>query len=100
MSEESESNDEEIRRIIANRIKEQKEEEYRKKIARAHMSPEAYERLMNVKVANYELYKKLLELIVNLAESKRIGIINDAALKELLEKLTYKREPTIEFKHK
>jgi len=66
------------------------------------LEPDAYERLMRVKIANEELFHKSMLIILQLSESKRLaGRLNDEQVKSLLSQVTGgKREPTIEFKRK
>jgi programmed cell death protein 5 len=65
------------------------------------LDPDAYERIMNISVSNHDLYMQLSNLIVQLAQSNQVsGKITDAQLISLLNRLTYKPEPKIEFKHK
>lgn len=86
---------------IYRRLREMQIEQEKKALAKRFMSSEAYERLMNVRVANYELYSQLLELLIAMAKSNRItGTITETQLKDLLAKLTFKPESKIEFKHK
>ena len=76
-------------------------EQQRKEIAKRLMTPEAYERLMNVRLSNHELYVQLLNFIVSMAQSSKItSKLTEEQLKQILARLTYKPEPTIEIKHK
>jgi programmed cell death protein 5 len=86
---------------LMRKLREMQIEQEKKGIAKRIMEPDAYERLMNVRVANYELYSQLLEMLISMARSERLkGKITEAQLRELLSKLTYKPNSTIEFKHK
>lgn len=65
------------------------------------MTAEAYERFMNVRVANPELYEKLTDWMLAMAQSNRIqGQITEEQLKDILARLTQKPDTKIEFKHK
>lgn len=76
-------------------------EQEKKAIAKRLMEPTAYERLMNVRVSNYELYAQLLDMLVSMAQSNRIGkLISEQELRNLLARLTYRPESRIQFKHK
>ncbi len=77
-------------------------EQQRREIARKLMDTQAYERLMNVRIASPELYSQLMSVIIQMAQSNRMGNgkITEEQLKSILAKLTYKPEPTISFKHK
>jgi programmed cell death protein 5 len=77
------------------------QEQQRREIARRLMTSEAYERLMNVRLSNRELYTQLLNLIIQMAQGNRIaGKLTEEQLRSLLSRLTYKPEPTVQFKHK
>ena len=65
------------------------------------LEPTAYERMMNVKLAKPELYERALATLAYLVQQKQIkGKINDETLRQVLEKMTERRETTIEFQHK
>lgn len=76
--------------------------EQQKRIAvKRYLTIGAYERLMNVRVANFELYTQLIDLLLTMAQSQRItGQITEDQLKQILSRLTYRKETNIEFKHK
>jgi programmed cell death protein 5 len=76
--------------------------EQQKRLAvKKYLTIGAYERLMNVRVANFELYSQLVDLLINMAQSQRVtGQITEEQLKQILARLTYRKESTIEFKHK
>ena len=76
-------------------------EQEKKAVMKRLMEPAAYERLMNVRVSNYDLYAQLLNMLVGMAQSNRLGKpISEQELKGLLARLTYRPEPKIEFRHK
>ncbi len=76
-------------------------EQQKRELAKKFTTNEAYERLMNVRISNRELYDQLINLIINMAQSNRlINKLTDEQLKGILAKLTYRPEPKIEFKHK
>jgi programmed cell death protein 5 len=83
------------------RMHEMQVEQEKKTLAKQLMDPDAYERLMNVRVANYELYSQLLEMLISMARGNRIkGKITEAQLREILAKMTARPDSKIEFKHK
>ncbi|MGC8652016.1 MAG: DNA-binding protein [Candidatus Micrarchaeia archaeon] len=91
----------ELRKRINESIRRAQIEEQTKAVMRQLLDPDAYERLMIIRSSNQELYTQLVNLIVSLVQSNKIaGKISDAQFKALLEKLTTRREPSIEFKHK
>lgn len=90
-----------MKKEMMRRLKEMQIEQEKKSTVKRFMTPEAYERLMNVRVANYELFAQLLDLLIAMARGNRIqGNITEAQLRDLLARLTFKPESKIEFKHK
>ncbi|MGC8568188.1 MAG: DNA-binding protein [Candidatus Micrarchaeia archaeon] len=102
MSKEEENDDEEsIKAKLAENYKRIQIEEQKKALIRRLMTPEAYERMMNIRIANPELYSQLSELLISMAQSGKLGVvITEDQLKMLISKLTVKREPKFEIKHK
>ncbi|MDE1859094.1 MAG: hypothetical protein KGH67_01050 [Candidatus Micrarchaeota archaeon] len=97
---EGEQNDER-QKLIERRMKALQIEQQKRNLVKRFMTIEAYERLMNVRVANFELYSQLLDLIISSVQSNRVtGQITEAQLKDILARMTYKSESRIEFKHK
>ncbi len=81
--------------------KRMQEEQQKKEILRKFLDGEAYERMMNVRISNPDLYDQVIGLIIQLVQSQRIsGKMSDAQLRSILERATYRPEPKIEFKHK
>ncbi|MGC9099312.1 MAG: DNA-binding protein [Candidatus Micrarchaeia archaeon] len=96
-----EDDEKELRKAVAKRLRELQIEQQKREIVRKYLEPAAYERLMNVRVSNYELYAQLLDLIISMAQSNRLpGRISEKQLIDLLTKLTARPEPKIEFRHK
>ncbi len=90
-----------MRKELNRRLREMQVEQEKKATVKKLMTPDAYERLMNVRVSNYELYAQLLDLLIAMARGNRIaGQITEPQLRDLLSRLTYKPESRIEFKHK
>ncbi len=102
MSESYEGQDDrESKKALAKVYREMQREQQIKSMLRQLLEADAYERIMNISVSNHELYMQLSNLIVQLAQSNQVsGKITDAQLVSLLNRLTYKPEPKIEFKHK
>jgi programmed cell death protein 5 len=99
--EQQESDDKKLREAYAKRVREMRLEQQRRELVRTYMTSAAYERLMNVKMANNELYQQLLGLIIRLAQSgKATSRLTEEQLKSILAKLTYRPEGSIEFRHK
>lgn len=103
MASEAEENqeDRQARNLYAKRMRELQMEQQKKELVKKCMTTEAYERLMNVRMANAELYSRIVDLVISLAQSGRAtSKITEEQLKGILAKLTYRPEPKIEFKHK
>ena len=78
--------------------KKKKEEEIKKFLARI-LDGEAYERLMNVKISNYELYNNVANNLIYFYQ--KIGRkITEKELLSLLEALTKRNEGEIKFYRK
>lgn len=101
MEGEEEQYQKKMRKRVTEAIKAAQLEAQKKEIMKQFLDPKAYERVMNIRASNYELYNQLVNLIVSLVQGNRIsGKITETQLKSIIEKMTYRREPTIEFKHK
>ncbi|MCL5786850.1 MAG: DNA-binding protein [Candidatus Marsarchaeota archaeon] len=89
------------RKELNKRLKAIQLEQQKRLLAKRYMTEEAYERLMNVRVSNYDLYMNILNMIISTAQSGRFAErITEKQLVEILSRLTYKPEPKIEFKRK
>ncbi|MDW8041316.1 MAG: DNA-binding protein [Nitrososphaerota archaeon] len=72
-----------------------REEAERAALMRALLTPEARQRLANVKVARPDLAEAVERYLIQLAQSGRLrGQVTDELLRELLERLTPKRRET------
>ena len=90
-----------MRKELNRRLKEMQVEQEKKNAVKKLMTPDAYERLMNVRVSNHELFAQLLDMLISMARNNRItGQITEPQLRDLLARLTFRPEPKIEFKHK
>lgn len=86
---------------MAQRMQAMQAEQQKRAAIRRLMTPEAYDRLANVRISNRELYSQLVDLIIAMAQSNRItSIITEEQLKQILAKFTTRPESSIEFKHK
>ena len=73
----------------------------KKAILRKVLDDGAYERVMNVKIANPELYEQLVGSIAYIVQSGRLqGQISEQQILQLLGKMTQRKETSIEFRHK
>ncbi len=85
------------------REKEQQEELIRQELLRQILTPEARERLANLKLVKPDLVKALEAQLIMLAQSGRVGVpITDDVLKEILYQLYEKnrRETKIRIREK
>jgi DNA-binding TFAR19-related protein (PDSD5 family) len=90
-----------LRKQLVSALKRAQIEQQKKDMVQQLLEPKAYERLMNIKISNYELYAQLLDVLITLARSNRIaGRMTEQQFVDLLNRLTYRREPKIEFRHK
>lgn len=72
-------------------------EKERQNIVKRYVTPEAYERLVNVKLVRPEIVDNVENQIIMLAQSGRLNRqISDAEVKSLLARLSEKRETKIE----
>ncbi|MEM2137895.1 MAG: DNA-binding protein [Candidatus Anstonellaceae archaeon] len=88
-------------KLYEKRMQQLQMEMQKKELLRRMLSEGAYERMMNVRIANPELYEKVISSLAYVAQSgKPMPKITDEQLRELLAKMTEKRETSIEFRHK
>ena len=64
--------EEERAKAMQQRLQALQIEQQKRLAVKKYMTIGAYERLMNVRVANYELYSQLVDLIINMAQSQRV----------------------------
>jgi programmed cell death protein 5 len=79
-----------------------RELEMQKKFALKYIvDAQAYERLMNVRIANPALYDQIVTMLIYLYQNKQVkGKVTDEQLKAILAKITARKEPEITFKKK
>jgi DNA-binding TFAR19-related protein (PDSD5 family) len=100
-SEEQPNNQRRLRKAIEARMRAAELEQQKKEALRKLTDQAAYDRLMNIRLSNQELYSQIVDLIIQLAQTNRInGKLTETQLLAILQKVTYKKEPTMEFKHK
>jgi len=93
--------EEQVRRQLAEMQKMQQVEAQLRGILRMALEPAAYERLMNVRIANPELYTQVARVIVMLYSNKQLaGKVGEKELRALLAKLTSGRGGSISIKRK
>jgi|ACVJ01.1.fsa_nt_gi Double-stranded DNA-binding domain. len=97
----AEEEDKEIKKELNRMYKEMEQERQIRQLMHQLLEPSAYERLMNIKVSNNELYMQLVNMIVTLVQSNQImGKVSERNLLALLSKINRRPETHIEFKHK
>ncbi len=101
MEEENENEERKLRKKIAGTLKAMQEEQQKKDVMKQLLDAKAYERLMNIRISNNELYNQMVNIIVSLAQTNRItGKMTEQQLISILDKVTVRKDTTIEFKHK
>ncbi len=101
MAEPSEREGEHERKLMEKRYKALQIEQQKRMLVKRLLTSGAYERLMNVRIANFELYSQLVDLLLSMSQQGRIGVaITEEQLRQILAKLTPKNESTITFQHK
>jgi DNA-binding TFAR19-related protein (PDSD5 family) len=92
---------EDARALYQKRMRALQMEMQKKEILRRMLSDSAYERMMNVRLSNPELYDKVVNSLLYVAQSgKPMGKLEDSQLLLLLQRMTAKRETSIEFRKK
>lgn len=90
-----------LKKALVQQYKMMQAEQQRKEVMQKLLEPNAYERLMNIRAANPELYTQMVNLVISLAQSQRInGKLTEQQLIMILQKVTARPESKIEFKHK
>jgi programmed cell death protein 5 len=93
--------EEEQKALYEKRKQSLQQEMAKKSLLRRMLSERAYERMMNVRLSNPELYDKVVSSLAYAAQSGRpMSQIDDESLVKLLHKMTEKRETSIEFRSK
>jgi len=96
-----EDENESAQQLYQKRLQALKLEMQKKELLRNMLSPEAYERMSNVRMSSPELYDKVVSSLAYLAQSgKKMGKISDEQIYALLAKMTERRETSIEFRSK
>ncbi|MCL5100103.1 MAG: DNA-binding protein [Candidatus Marsarchaeota archaeon] len=96
-----ERNSADMKKAMSKLYKQMEQDQQVRSMLRQLLDDGAYERMMNIRVSNNELYTQLARLIVSLAQSNQIaGRITEPQLVSLLGRLTSRPDTKIEFKHK
>jgi programmed cell death protein 5 len=98
---EEEEQNKKLKKKVATALKNMQIEQERKEIMKQLLEVPAYDRLMNIRIANHELYAQVTGIIISLAQSNRIqGKLGEKQLMSLINRITFKKETTIHFEHK
>lgn len=93
--------DEESKKLYEQRLRQLQVEMQKKELLKRMLDEQAYERMMNVRLANPQLYEKVVQTLAYVAQSGGKPItISDAQLYQMLQKMTQEKETKIEFKRK
>ncbi len=99
--EEEEDGQRRLKKKVAAALKNMQIEQQKKEIMKQLLDGPAYDRLMNIRIANHELYSQITGIIISLAQTNRIqGKMGEQQLMSLINRITFKKEPTIHFQHK
>ncbi|MCL4379331.1 MAG: DNA-binding protein [Candidatus Marsarchaeota archaeon] len=98
---EDEGDQKRANRKLAAAIKSMQIEQQKKELMKQLLDSKAYERLMNIRISNPELYSQMVKVVVSLAQTNRLqGKMTEPQLLSILGKVTVRKEPTINFKRK
>lgn len=102
MPEENEEADQRrLRKRVESALRERQIEQQKKDMAKQFMDEQAFDRLMNIRLTNHELFSQVINVVISLAQNGRLqGKMTEEQLKNIIERLTFKPESKIEFKHK
>ncbi len=99
--EEEQSNQRALKKRVSAALKNMQMEQQRKEVMKQLLDTKAYERLMNIRLSSPELYSQVVNLIISLAQTNRLqGKMSEQQLLSILDKVTFRKETTINFKHK
>lgn len=91
----------EYKKELLNRYKAIQQEQQIRSYLHQIVDPSAYERLMNIRASNKELYMQIAQVLINIVQSnKSMQKITEKQLVDLINRMTQRRETKIEFKHK
>ncbi len=91
----------EYKKELLNRYKTIQQEQQIRSYLHQIVDPNAYERLMNIRASNRELYMQIAQVLINIVQSnKSMQKITEKQLVDLINRMTQRRETKIEFKHK
>jgi DNA-binding TFAR19-related protein (PDSD5 family) len=95
------SNETRMRKQLAQAYRNAQIEQQKKSMVRQLMDDKAYERLTNIRASNREMYSQLVDMIISLAQAKRLnGKMTEAQFLSILGRVTERPETGIDFKRK
>ena len=90
-----------LRRDVANALRNAQIEQQKKAMVRQLTDDKAYERLTNIRASNRELYSRLVDMIISLAQAGRLqGKMTEQQFVSILSRLSERPESKIDFKRK
>lgn len=97
-----EDNDNKLQEARKRQVAELQKEMQLREALRQILEPDAFERLMNVRMANRELYFQIAQMLLYAAQQGKLqGKIGEQELLAILNKIkSGEKEPTITFKRK
>ncbi|MCL4383380.1 MAG: hypothetical protein M1168_02965 [Candidatus Marsarchaeota archaeon] len=94
-------NNAELKKRLSKTIKQMQIEEQRKELMKQFLDSGAYQRLMNIRISNYELYMQIINILISFIQEGRItNKLSEDQFIAFINKMTRKPETRIEFKHK
>lgn len=96
----NEMDDAGARKAVSRMYKQMQQDQQIRSMLRQLLDNGAYERMMNIRASNPDLYQQLARLIVSLAQSNQLAHVTEKQLVDLIDRLTRRPEPKIEFRHK
>ncbi|HUC38726.1 MAG TPA: DNA-binding protein [Candidatus Acidoferrum sp.] len=101
MPEEQDSDQRRMNKRVSAALKSMQAEQQKRDVMKQLLDTKAYERLMNIRIANHDLYDQVINVVVSLAQSGRLqGKMSETQLLSVLSKITVRKETSIDFKHK
>ncbi|MCX8197288.1 MAG: hypothetical protein N3G80_03170 [Candidatus Micrarchaeota archaeon] len=97
----TQADEEELQAAYQKRLQAIQADLQKKEFLRRMLSDKAYERMMNVRLSNPELYEKVVASLAYVAQAGgSMGKISEEQILALLSRMAQRRETKIEFKHK
>ncbi|MGC8572321.1 MAG: DNA-binding protein [Candidatus Micrarchaeia archaeon] len=98
---ETDNEEEKLKSALVEQYKKLQLEQQKKEIAHSLLDQDAYDRLMNIRLSNPDLYNQIINLLISFAQNGRLQTkMNIQQFLALVQKLTYKPDIHINYKHK